>query len=209
MSGSDVFHVGLMAELNDACNAEDAPEVAFYLDVISRGGGLALDAGCGSGRLLRRALAAGLEVEGSDISPDMLAIARRRCRQAGLRPVLHRQSTARLDLHRQFHTIVISGALGLNGRRADDVAALRRVYAHLVVGGQVVFDLEPGWADPQMWALFADPSGLPSGWGPTGHTTIRSGGVIAADVRDIAIDRDEMALTRDVRCRLLRDGRAI
>jgi SAM-dependent methyltransferase len=209
MAGNDVFHLGLMAELNEACNADDAPEIEFYLDVIARAEGPALDAGCGPGRLLRRALAAGLDVEGSDVSPDMLAIARRRCAEVGAEPTLHLQSTAELDLERRFRTIVMCGALGLNGRRADDVAALERAHAHLVPGGEVVSDVEPGWANPRVWALFTDPSGLPGPWVEGGSTPVRDGASIDTDVRDIAVDRDEMAFTRDVRCRLVRDGQTV
>jgi SAM-dependent methyltransferase len=209
MAGNDVFHLGLMAELNAACNADDAPEMEFYLDVIRRAGGPVLDAGCGPGRLVRRALAAGLDVEGSDVSADMLAIARRRCAEEGLQPTLHLQPTARLRLDRRFEVIVMCGALGLNGRRADDVAALDRVHAHLAPEGQVVFDLEPGWAMPRLWGLFADWSHLPEPWTPTGTTPLPDGAAIETDARSVAVDHAEMAFTRDVRCRLVRDGRTL
>jgi SAM-dependent methyltransferase len=198
-----------MAELNAACNADDAPEIEFYLDVITVAGGPALDAGCGPGRLVLRALAAGLDVEGSDISPDMLAIARRKCGEAGLEPALHLQATARLNLERRFRTIVMCGAFGLNGGRADDVAALERVHAHLLPGGEVVFDVEPGWAMPRLWSLFADPSQLPEPWAATGTTPIGDGAVIETAARSVAVDHAEMAFTRDVRCRLVRGGRTV
>jgi SAM-dependent methyltransferase len=209
MAHDDVFHLGLMAELNAASNADDAPEIEFYLDVLRRAGGPALDAGCGPGRLVLRALAAGLEVEGSDISSDMLEIARRRCNEAGLRPTLHHQATARLDLERRFQAIVMCGALGLNGSRADDIAALERVHAHLVPGGEVVFDIEPGWAMPRVWSLFADWSRLPERWARSGTTPVGDGAVIETDTRDVAVDHAEMAFTRDVRCRLVRGGRTV
>src|SRR5215472_4374028 len=121
MAEQDVYHLGLMAELNDAVNPDEAPEIDFYAEVVARGGGPALDAGCGPGRLLRRCLAAGLDVEGSDVSADMLEICRRRCADAGLEPTLHHQATNELHLTKRFRTIVMSGAFGLNGTRADDV----------------------------------------------------------------------------------------
>lgn len=209
MAGNDVFHLGLMAELNAACNEDDAPEIEFYLEVIRRAGGPALDAGCGPGRLVRRALADGLDVEGSDISADMLEIAQRRCLAEGLRPALHLQATARLDLERRFRTVVMCGALGLNGTRADDVAALERIHAHLVPGGEVIFDLEPGWAMPRLWSLFADWSHLPEPWTTGGTTRLADGAAIETDVRNVAVDHAEMAFTRDVRCRLVREGRTV
>jgi hypothetical protein len=46
-------------------------------------------------------------------------------------------------------------------------------------------------------------------WRRTGVTPIPGGGAIATAVREVAVDRDEMALTRDVRCRLVRGGRTV
>jgi SAM-dependent methyltransferase len=209
MARDDVFHLGLMAELNDAANADDAREVDFYLDVAAGADGPVLDAGCGPGRLLRRGLSAGLDIEGCDISRDMLAIARRRCREAGLEPTLHQQGIATLALERRFQAIVMCGVLGLNGRRADDVTGLERVHAHLLPRGELVFDVEPGWVNARVWNLFADPSGLPGPWRPTGSTPLAGGAAIETDARDVAVDRDEMAFTRDIRCRLVRDGRTV
>jgi SAM-dependent methyltransferase len=209
MTVTDVFHLGLMAELNDAYNEEDAPEIDHYHRVIAAGAGPALDAGCGPGRLLRRCLAAGLDVDGSDISPDMLAICRRRCEAAGLAPTLHLQSTARLDVPRRYRTIVMSGSFALNGTRADDVAALRRVHDHLLPRGRLTFDVEPGWSDPYLWGLFAEPDGLPTSWREGGPTPTRDGATIVSEVREVAIDRIEQSYTRDLRLCLVRDGETV
>jgi SAM-dependent methyltransferase len=209
MSATDVFHLGLMAELNDACNEDDAPEIAYFHRVIELGGSPALDAGCGPGRLLRRCLRAGLDVEGSDISPDMLSICRRRCENVGVTPTLHLQATGRLDLPRRYGTVVMCGAFGLNGSRSDDVDALRRIHHHLLPGGTLTFDSEPGWADAHHWKLFADPDGLPTPWHDGAPTPTRDGATIVADVRDVAVDRVEQSFTRDLRCHLVRAGTTV
>jgi SAM-dependent methyltransferase len=51
----------------------DGPEIAYYQKLLKRFGQPALDAGCGTGRMLLPYLRAGLDVDGCDISPDMLA----------------------------------------------------------------------------------------------------------------------------------------
>ena len=81
------FHRGLAAVLFDVVNRDDAPEVAYYRGVIERGGEPALDAGCGPGRLLCQYLRAGLDVDGCDISPDMLELCRSAGRVGGARAV--------------------------------------------------------------------------------------------------------------------------
>ena len=73
---------GLMAEAwdllrGDTSGWEDRP---FYLELIRRFGEPALDVGCGTGRLLLDYLAEGIEIDGLDVSPDMLALS------AGRRP---------------------------------------------------------------------------------------------------------------------------
>jgi SAM-dependent methyltransferase len=209
MTGTDVFHLGLMAELNDAYNEDEAPEIDMYLELLEAGGGPALDAGCGPGRLIRRARAAGLEVEGSDISADMLEICRRRCRQAGFEPVLHHGATGELQLPGRYRTVVMCGAFGLNGRRDDDVRALEAVHRLLTPRGSVWFDIEPGWAHPKWWHYFADPSGLPTEWRAGGSTPTRGGSAIETDVRDLSVDRSDMSAVHDVRCRLVEGGRPV
>ncbi|HWI61375.1 MAG TPA: class I SAM-dependent methyltransferase [Symbiobacteriaceae bacterium] len=45
-----------------------------------------MDAGCGTGRLLIPLLAAGFDVDGADISPDMLALCRAKAEHIGRAP---------------------------------------------------------------------------------------------------------------------------
>jgi SAM-dependent methyltransferase len=64
----------------------------FYRAVIAESGEPALDAGCGTGRLLLDYLAEGLDIDGVDVSPELLAIYARKASKAGLAPNLFRQS---------------------------------------------------------------------------------------------------------------------
>ena len=63
--------------------------MSYYRAEIERSGQPALDAGCGPRRLIRSYLPAGLDVDGSDISPDMLELCRRHAAAAGLAPDLY------------------------------------------------------------------------------------------------------------------------
>ena len=95
----------------------------------------ALDAGCGTGRLLLPYLRAGLDVVGCDISQDMLAECRRLAAADGLEPTLYAQALHELDLPRRFRTIVCCGTFGLGSTRAQDAQALARLHDHLQPGG--------------------------------------------------------------------------
>jgi SAM-dependent methyltransferase len=122
------------------------PEIEFYRPYVEAGQP-ALDPGCGTGRLLIPYLKAGLDVDGSDVSPDMLE----RCREWAARedlpePNLYAQAMHELDLPRRYRTIVVCGALGLGGHREHDVEGLRRLYDHLEPGGTLVLDNEVPYA---------------------------------------------------------------
>ena len=61
-------------------------------------------------------ISAGLDVDGCDISPDMLERVRERCEREGLpAPNLYAQAMHELDLPRRYRTIVVCGGLGLGG----------------------------------------------------------------------------------------------
>ena len=66
------WHYGLMARYW-AENNTTGPEIAYYQQQIEKLGQPVLDAGCGTGRLLIPFLRAGLDVDGVDVSGDMLA----------------------------------------------------------------------------------------------------------------------------------------
>lgn len=54
----------------------DMEDIEFYLDMLQQYGGPALDAGCGTGRLLLSFAREGFEVSGFDTSQEMLRVAR-------------------------------------------------------------------------------------------------------------------------------------
>ena len=102
----------------------------------------ALDLACGTGRLLLPYLRDGLDVDGCDVSADMIALCREAAEREGLEPSLYVQPKHELDLPRRYRTVFMCGALGVGSTRAEDQEALRRVYDHLEPGGTFVLDNE-------------------------------------------------------------------
>jgi ubiquinone/menaquinone biosynthesis C-methylase UbiE len=132
---------GLMAEAWDLLRGdtsvwEDRP---FYLELIRRFGEPVLDVGCGTGRLLLDYLAEGVEIEGVDVSPDMLALCRAKASTLGLEPTLYEQAVEDLQLPRRYRTIIVpSSSIQLVIDPATAERAVARLAAHLEPGGALV-----------------------------------------------------------------------
>jgi len=104
--------------------------------LVPRAGERILDAGCGTGRNLVRLAAAGARVTGVDLSPGMLAVARRRCPDAELAVAdLH----AGLAFEDARFDAVLCALIGEHLRDLDrPLAEFARV---LVPGGRLVFSV--------------------------------------------------------------------
>lgn len=85
-------YLSLEAELHDAFwEAEDGgSEVRLMADFLKKFPGPALEIGAGSGRLMFPLVKMGLEVEGLELSQDMLDLGDKRAEKLGIRPVMHR-----------------------------------------------------------------------------------------------------------------------
>lgn len=141
---------GLVAQVYDLWFPPGAEyeDEHFYRSAVEMGEGPALEVACGTGRLLVPLLQAGLDVEGTDISPDMLAICKAKAEAAGLRPRLHAGAMQTMDLGKKFRTIIIpycSFQLLLN--RDDAMAALARFHKHLEPGGKLYISNYTPWDD--------------------------------------------------------------
>ena len=154
-SAAKTWHYGLVARWWAEFNL-DGPEIDYFRSFVDAGQP-ALDAACGTGRLLVPYLHAGVDVDGCDISPDMLALARERAMREGLAPPnLYAQAMHELDLPRRYRTIIVCGGFGLGGERDHDVEALRRLFAHLKPGGTLVLDNEAPFAKPGLWRYWVE-----------------------------------------------------
>jgi SAM-dependent methyltransferase len=147
---NDSEYEGFVAEIYDAWfpSGEVYEDTEFFFRHVSAGGGPALDVGCGSGRLLIPFLENGLDVEGLDVSKDMLEQCRARGKEAGVEPQLHCQWMQQLELPRRYQCIYIpfcSFQLVLD--RNDAQEALRRFHQHLVPGGKLLVTNYIPWGD--------------------------------------------------------------
>src|SRR3954468_13420429 len=133
------WHHGLIARYWYEFNRPEPAELAWYRGAIERFGQPALDLACGAGRLLTPLAVDGVDVDGVDVSADMLTWAGTAAEDAGVAVSLHRQATHELRLYRRYRTIYCCDSFGIGGDRARDLEALRRVRAHLEPGGAFVF----------------------------------------------------------------------
>lgn len=147
------WHYGIVAQhwAEFQNNSNDAPDVSYYQSLIRRYGQPALDAGCGTGRLLLPYLRAGLDVDGCDISSDMLAHCRAIAEREGLAPRLYEQAMHELDLPRTYRTIFVCGSFGIGSTRQQDAQALERFHRHLAPGGVLLLDQQMPYGDDGAW----------------------------------------------------------
>jgi SAM-dependent methyltransferase len=103
-----------------------------------------LELACGTGRALLPLARQGHQVTGVDISPEMLAIARRKVEAEGLadRVTLVEQDMRRLALDGRFNLAFVAVNSFMHLLTADDqVAALSLIREHLNPGGRLLLDL--------------------------------------------------------------------
>lgn len=210
VSAPQTWHYGLVAEWWAEFNT-GGPEIAYFGRFVEQGQP-ALDAGCGTGRLLLPWLRAGYDVDGSDVSADMIALCREAARRDGLQPTLLVQPLHELDPPRRYRTVVVCGVLGLGTTRAQDQEALRRLHDALEPGGTLVLDNETPYANAHRWPLWtrSGRAQLPEEWPPPGERKRASSGAeYALRARAIAFDPLDQTLALELRADKWVDGRHI
>jgi SAM-dependent methyltransferase len=136
----DYEYHGLMAEAWDLLRGDTSgwADRPFYRQIIEQCGGPALDVGCGTGRLTLDYLQAGLDVDGVDNSPEMLAICRQKAATAGIdvEGRLFLQEMDRLALPRRYAVVFVPSS---SFQLLTDPEAARRALARfrdcLATGG--------------------------------------------------------------------------
>lgn len=156
-------YTGLSAESYDLWFAgEDFEDVEFFRSAIRDGGEPALEVACGTGRLLVPFAREGLDVEGLDLSEEMLEICRRKAEAFGVSVPLHLGEMEDFSLGRRFRTIFVPfGSFMLLGDVNRARQALSCFRAHLLEGGRALIPLHLPWrydvgvepATPGEWRL--------------------------------------------------------
>jgi SAM-dependent methyltransferase len=202
------WHHGLVARWWAEFNVATPAELAYYRGVIERFGEPALDLACGTGRLLVPLGAGGLDVDGADLSADMLALCDGQAKREGRSPGLHRQAMHELNLPRRYRTIFICDSFGIGGNRANDLETLRRVHRHLAPGGGFVLNLWlPYGQDERWWArwLPSRRAELPEAWPESGdRRRLGDGDELEWITRLAELDPLEQRQALEMRARLWR-----
>ncbi|MEK7785792.1 MAG: class I SAM-dependent methyltransferase, partial [Chloroflexota bacterium] len=147
-TGQDFEYRGQMAATwdlfrGDTSNWEDR---FFFLDVVRKYGQPTLDVGCGTGRLLLDFLSQGMDVDGVDISPEMLALCHQKAAKLGLKPNTFQQRMESLDLPRKYQTIIVpSSSFQLLTDPGLAAEAMGRFFAHLLPGGTLAMPFMNIW----------------------------------------------------------------
>jgi SAM-dependent methyltransferase len=199
-----IWHHGLIARWWANFNV-DGPEIEFFRPIVAAGQP-ALDVACGTGRLLVPWVADGLDVDGVDASPDMIAACRERARRVGREPGLHVQPVHRLDLPRRYGAVVMCGGFGLGGSRDQDREGLRRMFAHLRPGGMLALDNEVEQVDTP-WRAVSRPRGVETEPpGPEERRLGDDGFEYALQHRVVTVDPAARTTVRELQAWQWRDG---
>jgi len=199
------WHYGLVAKWW-AEFAEDGPEIAYFQKYVERGQP-ALDVPCGTGRLLIPYLRAGLDVDGCDVSADMIAVCRERAEREGLSPTLFVQPMHELDPPRRYKTIFVCGGFGLGSNRERDAQALQRFYEHLEPGGTLVLDNEVPYSHAGRWSWWAEQPELPRPWSSEpDRGTASDGSELALWSRTLNVDPLDQSLRLEIRAEKSMNG---
>lgn len=205
------WHCGLMAESWAECPSE-APELPFFQQEIVRHGQPALDLACGIGRLLIPLLSLGIDVDGCDISEDMLHYCRARAEKEGLAARLYLQPMHAFEIPRKYRTIFICNAFDLAGSRQNDLETLRRCHAHLEEGGALIFNILAEYTSPETWDgwLSERRKRLPQPWPEVGNRrSSRNGSEYVTRVRYLDMNPLEQCFTRQVRIEKWQSGKLV
>lgn len=152
-------YLSLEAKLHDPfwANEGKAAELPLLCNFLKDHPGRSLEIGSGSGRLLFPLLREKFEIEGLELSPDMLALARDTAEREGLKPLLHEGNQDDFTLPGLYSAIAIPAfTLQLS---EDPQGVLGRCHEHLEPGGglyittflpwvEIVGEMEEGeWED--------------------------------------------------------------
>ena len=203
----DYEYQGLMAQTWDLLRGDTSvwPDRPFYRTIIEQRDGPALDVGCGTGRLLLDYLQSGLDVDGIDNSPEMLALCREKARAAGVEvgERLFQQEMHLLALPRRYATIFVPSS---SFQLLTDASAARQAMArfrdHLAPGGVLVMPFMS-----KLWRGRIVPPQMECGdWRNIGEATRPEDGAAVRRWMRTRYDHDEQLEHEENRYEVLREG---
>jgi SAM-dependent methyltransferase len=150
MTTPDYEYYGLMATFWDLFRGDTSNwhDRFFYLNVVRKYGQPVLDVGCGTGRILLDFMGQGIDIDGFDNSPDMLALCKQKAERLNLKPTVYQQEMDKLSLPRKYQTILVpSSSFQLLLESTLPPIALKRFFDHLFPGGVLVMPFMTLWKE--------------------------------------------------------------
>jgi SAM-dependent methyltransferase len=174
----------------------------FFRDFLLTSPGLALDAGCGTGRLLIEYLRLGFQLEACDICPQMVALCRKKAEAAGLRPPIYTLAIQNLPFTGRYSAIYLAcGTFMCITGEGEVERCLKALYRNLAPGGRLALSIML----PKYLHLAGGP--FPSAWEEYYSLTLPDGqGELVVDWRAHAIDRSRQLIEEENRYRLIANG---
>jgi SAM-dependent methyltransferase len=148
MSEPEYEYHGMLARTWDLFRGDTSKwdDRNFFLEIIRETGQPVLDVGCGTGRLLLDYLSQDVDIDGVDISPEMLYLCQQKAQALRLKPILYESSMETMSLPRHYRTIIVPSSsyqLVLDALQAYE--AILNLFAHLLPGGTVVMPFMLLW----------------------------------------------------------------
>ncbi|MGH2318668.1 class I SAM-dependent methyltransferase [Planococcus sp. SE5232] len=117
-------------------------DIEYYLERLASCKGRILEPASGTGRLLVPLLEKGYQVDGFDLSEEMIEVCRSNCKERGLAPKLFNAKMESFSIDAKYAAIVIpTGTFLLLHEREKSLQALQNFYSHLETGGRLIVDL--------------------------------------------------------------------
>ncbi|MGI2329194.1 class I SAM-dependent methyltransferase [Planococcus sp. YIM B11945] len=133
-------------------------DIEYYTERLAACRGHILEPAVGTGRMMVPLLEKGFQVDGFDVSQDMLSICRANCEKRGFNPTLFEARMETFSLEEKYGAIVIpTGTFLLIHERETSLQALENFHRHLENGGKLIVDLfipselEMGKVSTRMW----------------------------------------------------------
>ncbi len=143
-------------------------DIPYWLEAARNAGGPVLEAACGTGRVMLPVLRAGIEVDGFDSSPAMIARLKAKARAEGLSVRAGTADMRTFDMGRRYAAVFCAfNGFAHCGTIDDQLAFLRRSLDHLRPGGALFMHMSyPGpayWLEPEGEAVLERTADRPGG----------------------------------------------
>lgn len=108
---------------------------------------LALEVGCGSGRLLLPLIAEGYPIDGVEISSDMTSLLAKSAAEVNLQPEIHTVDIVEFQTSKQYERVSIPAFTCQLLSRADFSTTLENIHSYTSADGQLYFTVFIPWAE--------------------------------------------------------------